>query len=498
MFKSFLSKIRGLFEKMGLLQSVKEVSDRTNFLISDNMHNHIQWWLALYKGYLPKYKDEPFHDITYTTLNGQKTRRMLSLGMPKVISSEMANLVFNEQCSINISDENFNEFIEKTLDDNGFYDKFQNYLEYMFATGGMVIKVNSPQPKINQQTEQKINLSFVHADSFIPLTYDGKRIMEGIFVNETVKGKYYYTLMEIHTWENGVYTITNRLFKSESKADLGKEVALSEMYGELAELIEIPGLKQPLFVYFKPNTANNIDLYSPLGTSIFSGCMDTLKTLDTIYDSYQREFKLGKKKIIVPATAVKAIPDENGNMRRYFDADQEAYEALNLETDDDSIKEISFELRVQQHIDGINHNLNILATQIGFSAGAFTFDSKGLKTATEIVSENSKTYRTRNGHVTLIEEGLIDLIDVIGDVADLYELYSKPEEYEVTINFDDSIAEDRTSDAAYWMSLSNSGLVPKWYALMKILKTTEEEAKQLVSSSMEETPQQTELFGDGV
>ncbi|MEM5012075.1 phage portal protein [Niallia taxi] len=475
---------------MGLLKGLKSVSDRTDFMISDKMYNHIQIWLSLYKGHLGRYKDEPFHDIKYMTLNGPKKRRMLSLGMAKVVAQEMANLVFNEKCSISIDDKTYHENIVNVLDDNGFYDKFQSHLEYMFATGGMVIKVYSDL--------ENIKLSFVHADAFIPLSDDGKTIREGIFVNESTKGKYYYTLLEFHVWEKDVYTIKNELYKSETKAEIGIKVPLSEMYGEMEEVIPIPGLKKPLFVYFKPNSANNVDLYSLLGVSLYSNSLDTLKTIDTIYDSYQREFRLGKKKTIVPASAIKAAVDENGNFVRYFDADNESYEAFNTEGDKELFHDVSPELRVQQHIDGINNNLNIIASQVGFSPGTFTFDTAGLKTATEVVSENSKTYRTRNGHITMIEEGLKDLIQIIGDVAVLYELFQAPDEYEVSISFDDSIAEDRNSNAAYWIMLTNSGIISKEYAAQKILKITEEEAVQMTAKAKADNEfAQVNPFGDG-
>jgi len=45
-------------------------------------------------------------------VSGHKTRTRKSLKMPKVVSAEMARLVFNEKCRINISDEALSEEIE--------------------------------------------------------------------------------------------------------------------------------------------------------------------------------------------------------------------------------------------------------------------------------------------------------------------------------------------------------------------------------------------------
>jgi A118 family predicted phage portal protein len=119
--------------------------------------------------------------------------------------------------------------------------------------------------------------------------------------------------------------------------------------------------------------------------------------------------------------------------------------------------------------------------QIGFSAGAFTFDSAGLKTATEVISENSKTFRTKQAHETTIEAGLQQLVKIIVAVAELYEVFPAPAgEYDVTVTFDDSIAEDKAANANYYILLTSSGLVSKLFAIQKVLGLTEEQARQML------------------
>jgi D-alanine-D-alanine ligase-like ATP-grasp enzyme len=61
--------------------------------------------------------------------------------------------------------------------------------------------------------------------------------------------------------------------------------------------------------------------------------------------------------------------------------------------DDDGtagVHDISVELRVEEHVAALNALLSILCLQIGFSANTFSFDEHqgGIKTATEVVSEN--------------------------------------------------------------------------------------------------------------
>ncbi|MDC2867571.1 phage portal protein [Bacillus sp. BP-3] len=488
MLKNLIAKIRQVMYKMGLISGINRITDKKEVMITEPMYESVEKWRKLYMGYYSKW-----HDITYKTVDGvSRKRRMNTMGMPKVISSEMANLVFNEKCEISVSDEKMNEYIQEVFKNNAFYMQFQNYLEYMFALGGIAIKCYAD--------DKGARIGFVNAECFIPLADNGKEITEGIFVNESRKNNKKYTLLEWHIWEGKTYVVRNELYESESD-DLGVKVPLATLYQNLEEEVRMDGLKRSLFVYIKPNLANNVDLTSKLGVSIYSAALDTIKALDIAFDSFEREFRLGKKRIIVPSYAVKTVIDpQSGQMHRYFDATDEVYEAMNFDESMKQIQDISVELRVEEHISGINALLNVLAMQVGFSAGTFTFDSQGLKTATEVVSENSKTYRTRSGHITIIEEALKDLIKVIMDVSSLYNFYTAPNEYDVAISFDDSIAEDRNTNADYWIKLKMNGLTSAKMAIMKVLKVTEEEAERIFEEIKEENkvmmPEMVDLFGN--
>jgi A118 family predicted phage portal protein len=486
MFKTLIARIRQVMYRMGLIRGIQSVYDKKEIPVNDTFYNHIDVWKALYSGY---HKD--FHDVKYHTINGTKTRRMATLNMPKVVAQEIATLVFNEKCSINISDEKLSENIEIVFKANSFYKKFQDYLEYNFALGGMVIK--------GYAEDGQIKLSYVTADCFIPVAWDNQGITEGIFINEIKKGNKKYTHLEWHLWESDQYIIRNEVYESNG-TDLGVKVPLKDFFPNLQEEVVISGLKRSLFVYFKPNTANNIDLNSPLGISVYANSLDTLKSLDIAFDSFQREFRLGRKRILVPAAAIRTVIDPvTGASHRYFDANDEVYEAFNFDQDSNEIKDISVELRVEEHIAAINALLNILAMQIGFSAGSFTFDGQGVKTATEVISENSKTFRTKQSHETIIEAGLQELVEVIVQVAELYDIFEGPEKYEVTVTFDDSIAEDQTAEINKQVLLVSNGLTSKKRAIMKVHGVTVEEAEKILQEIREEqqtvTAQAIDLFG---
>ena len=247
------------------------------------------------------------------------------------------------------------------------------------------------------------------------------------------------------------------------------------------------GLSGSLFAYYRTAQANNLDDNSPLGASIYANAMSTLKALDICYDSFIREFVLGKKRIIVPAQCINTVVDpETGVVRRYFDATSEVYEALSTDNPDAlKISDNTVELRVEEHVAAINAFLSILCLQLGFSAGTFTFDrAQGLKTATEVISENSKTYKTIKSHQMQIKMAIDQIVNAIIQVAALYDvqwegksvraLAAQP--WESKVVFDDSILQDRQTNINEGILLCGNGLMSKKRFLVETLGMTEEEA----------------------
>lgn len=463
---------------------IQKLEDFKDIEINQEMYNMIDKWKALYKGYL-EYgpNNEPWHKVSYNTIGGMRTRRMQTLNMGKVVTEEMASLVFNEKCEISISDDSLKEEIENVFKQNKFYRKFQKELEFNFALGGMVVK-----PYVQNE---EIRISYVQADCFIPISWVDDTITEGVFLSEIKKGKYIHTHLEWHlqsTDNKGQqgYTIKNDVYRRDAadsaSGEIGVKVPLDTIFEGVEEEVGIHPLPKPLFTYFKPNKANYIDMQSPLGVSIFATSLDVMKAIDTMFDSFYREFRLGKKRIIVPSHMVKTIVDpEKGEVHRYFDPSDETYEALHADNmDTDKIHDISVELRVEEHVSAINAALNLFAMQTGFSAGTFSFDGKSVKTATEVISENSKTFKSKKSHEIIVESGLQDLIESIVTLAELYDIFSAPNPYEVTVSFDDSIVEDKNAELAKFIKEVASGLTPRKVAIMRYHGLTEEEADRWI------------------
>jgi A118 family predicted phage portal protein len=244
--------------------------------------------------------------------------------------------------------------------------------------------------------------------------------------------------------------------------------------------------------------------------SIYAPALNTLHGLDVMFDSLQREFVLGKKRIIAPARSMKVAAGVNGGRpARYFDADDEVWEALATDNPEDlKIYDNSVDLRVEPHIAGINGDLSILCAQIGFDPGTLSFDaSRGLKTATEVISENSKTFGTVKAHENIIRDSLEQMVHAIFELAVHYGLTYKGQSiesliaggYEVSIKFDDSIIEDKNAEINQGVALVGAGLMSKKRFMVNTLGYTEEDADkelaQIVTEGKQNSVEVTRLFG---
>lgn len=452
-------------------------------------------WKLLYRGLY-----RPWHIISApTTANPNARRELFRLNTAKAVTSELASLVWGEQAEIRVSTNGWtpqknedgvvtnpdplNEFVQDVLRENAFGEKAQEIIEQSLALGGAAIKTWRDARRDGEGNEVpdsgRVMLGYCMADQFVPTAWDNAKVTEGVFISRKAKGGYYYTRLEWHSWDGMTYTIRNELYRSEIQKGelagqnqdiLGIRVPLAEMYPWLEEETVVP-VGESLFCYWRTPMANNIDDNSPLGVSIYANALETLHAIDICYDSLVQEFRLGKKKIIVPLRFLRAVADPNtGVIRRYFDPNDETYVGI-ADDDGEGITDISVELRVEEHVAALNALLSILCLQLGFSANTFSFDQHtGLRTATEVVSENSKTFKTIKTVQNQLVPAFEHLVRNIIDVAILYGMTWQGQSiealarngYEVTVVFDDGVTQDRQTNLNEGVMLVGAGLLSKF------------------------------------
>lgn len=467
MFERLFNRFRQGGAKLGMVERLNSITDHKKIAIDQKEYARIAENKRLYGGEFP--------NVEYINSYGHvKERPFRSVNVAKVVARKMSKLVFNEGVEIKIEQENENEYIQSVFDDSRFLKNFGEQLEAGYAIGGLVLR-----PYVDTSTN-KIKISFVQADNFYPLQVGTNEISEGAIAHKTVvvngKKTFYYTLLEFHEWNGQNYQITNELYQSEDQNIVGVKVPLTtlEKYENLDETVDLVGFNRPTFVYIKLAGRNNIDLDSPLSLGIIDNSKKQFQDINEKYDQFMWEVKEAGRKIIASDEFFRVNYDTQGNPLRKFDEQTSVFHRMR--TDDPTLDEFSPSLRQDDFIETINFILRIIELQTGLSSGTFSFDGQSVKTATEIVSENSETYSTRSDNILIIEQAFKELIMTIFDLADAYDLFPYPSELNITVDFDDGVFQSQDAKLEYYGKATTFQLVPKVIAIQRMYGVSEKEA----------------------
>ena len=422
----------------------------------DETYSHIDEWLEWYQGDV-----ERFHK--YKIYNGAviTEHRRYTLGMAKKVCEDWANLILNEKVSIKA--ENYEKRLNQILDYNNFRVKGNQLIEITFALGtGAFVEYKTGTGSIA--------IDYIRADMIYPLSWDNGSITECAFgSNRVINGKegIYIQIHRLGNKNSGenpdTYYIENKYID-----EAGKEM---ESPQDIEEIIDT-GYDKPLFQIITPNIYNNIDLDSPLGISIYANSIAQLKGCDIVYDSYVNEFILGRKRILVPISAAKIQMQKDGVSAPVFDANDTVYYQMPGDKENTTkLTEIDMSIRAQEHELGIKRNLDILSLKTGMGTGRYQFDSSGVKTATEVVSDKSDLYQNRQKNAIIVKTAVLSMVRAISFLD-----YGK--EVEATVDFDDSIIEDTNTIIDKNIKLVQAGLRSKLTAIMEIYKCSETEARR--------------------
>lgn len=500
---------------MNLIQKVKDFFNRGRYnmetsnlnsilehpkvAVTQSEFNRIQLNLAYYQS--------KFDDVEYTNTDGdRKRRKMQHLPIARTAAKKIASLVYNEQAEITADDDTLNDFLNDMLGNDRFNKNFERYLESYLALGGLAMR-----PYIDGD---KVRVAFIQAPVFLPLQSNTQDVSSAAILTKTIKSEgrknVYYTLVEFHEWvtadgqevgstkDKNLYRITNELYKSTSDSTLGDRVNLSELYPDLQSVTTIQGLSRPLFVYLKTPGMNNKDINSPLGLSIFDNAKTTIDFINRTYDEFMWEIKMGQRRVIVPEQLTQLqVQDTQGNFtfKRRFDTDQNIYMQIGAgNMDRGSIIDLTTPIRSSDYILAISEGLKLFEMQIGVSSGMFTFDGQGVKTATEIVSENSDTYQMRNSIVALVEQSIKELCVSMCELGKAVGIYSGeiPELDDISVNLDDGVFTDRHAELDYWMKMVAAGFATQKRGIAKVLNITDEEAKKELAEINGELPPESD------
>lgn len=448
--------------------------------VPDAFRSKISEWREWYEGNV-----KSFHP--YQVYNGkrhiQKTR--CSLGMAKKVCEDWASLLMNEKVSVVLSGAAEQEFLDSVLEQNNFRVRISEMQEVKSALGTVAYIPYAHGVQINAATNEvvgggTIKINYVTAENIYPLSWENGIIQECAFtssfsISELGKKEIQnYLYLQTHALKNGMYEIYNTIFRVNGYGlDLVEDMTKVQGFEQVAPVIYTHSPRRQ-FVIDRLNIANNYDIDNPMGIAVYANAIDVLKGIDIVYDSYNNEFVLGKKRIVVSDSAVQIMGD---NM--VFDPnDVTFYSIPEGEDSKPLIHEIDMTLRAEEHETSLQSRLNTLSTKCGFGERFYNFNNNGQLTATQVISENSSLFRTLKKHETILESCLKDLVGIILQIGrDVLKQPLNPD-VEISIDFDDSIIENKETDFNLDARMVQMGIMRLEEFRAKYMNEDIEQAKQ--------------------
>lgn len=394
---------------------------------------------------------------------------VVSLRLAAAVTSELSRLVFTES--------------EIVTDEKSPYkavtDEFTAHLHDEFETapalGGMMFR-----PYLSHG---KIFIDLIRADCFLPVAFAEKTMTAAVFVSKKTAGNAYFTLLEYHKYnaENQTHTIKNKVCKSMNNDYIGMECGFDEVpeWSGLVPEITFRNVEKPLFSYFKVPYANDIDLDSPLGVSVYARAVDLIRQADEQWARIEWEYKSKETALDVSMDMLKndRLPQRNDRIYRKY----------NVDCGEDSFYNIfSPEIRDSSYFNCFSRILQRIEFNCGLAYGTLSDPQTVDKTAEEIKTSKQRSYT----HVSAIQKNLETAINNLFYAVSVYAkiggISAVPAE--ITCTWGDSVLEDTEKEFQRRLQMVNAGLLSKEKFIAWYFHCDEEKAAEYI-------PQSDALFG---
>jgi len=154
-------------------------------------------------------------------------------------------------------------------------------------------------------------------------------------------------------------------------------------------------------------------------------------------------------------------------------------------------------LREHSYITALDTILKRIELNSGLAFGSLVTDPDRVEmTATEIKTSRQETYLTITNTQKNVENAIVSTFYAMDVYATLYGL-APDGEYELMLEFDDSVVSDRDTQFQQDLQVSTSGKMPDYIFLMRNYGLSKAEAKRWVSEKQEETSDAMNLMDKG-
>lgn len=478
-------------DKLNIDVVIEYLNKTYGYDLSSAFYAYIKDWKDWWKGY-----HKPFHYYQERGYNGQLIERKLyTLKMAKKVCEDWGSILLNEKTEIVINDEASSDFVlgkendeddGGVLGDNDFWVKANGLIEKAFysGTGAFVLRLENMSvlgDVIQKDPDTKIKIEYLPALNIVPITVKRGNIQDVAFVSEILTHGEKFIYIETHMLKDNGYTITNRYYKEEEGTL--KEQPLPD--GVIPELLT--GSDIPLFAIVRPNIENNIDDGNGLGISVYANAIDNLEGVDLAYNNFNRDFKLGGKKVFLNESLTQV--DSDGNVYTPDDLAQQLFMSVGDGITDENgnnkqIQEFNPALRVAENKDGIQGQLDYLSFKCGFGTKHYQFNAGNIVTATQYMGDKQELVQNASKHYIVVRDALKSLIKSILWVGSEVIGANVNVDASVSVKFDDSYIIDKESERLRDQQEIRDRLMNKWEYRMKWYGEDETTAKSMITQDV--------------
>lgn len=406
---------------------------------------------------------DDFHKTSFFNGISNVTKDMKMLGMAKTVCEDFANLLMNEKVVISTGNDAQDKKLHEILKRNKFRKNANMLCELYFALGTGAF--------VEYRSKGNAMIDYIRASMIFPLTWSSMGIQECAFASKmhVKEGDCYYIQMHVLN-DVGNYLIKNYMIMDDDEYGF-KEIELPKGVEKVFDTKS----NIPLFQILMPNIINNYDLENPMGLSIYANAIDVLKEIDNAFDSLDVEIDTGRR--IVFLSSELFFSDEDGNLRNVVGEKEKILRYVGG-MQEQMIKDFSPPFRTKDVIETIQFQLNLLSEKCGMGTNRYEFTAKGVKTATEVISEDSDLYQSVKKHEIILQEALENMIKALSFLSE-----GTKERFtinEINIKFDDSIIQDKDAERQQYKEEVSMGIMSPVEYRQKVYGEDEKTAQKMI------------------
>ena len=478
MFSKIMAFIRQVIRKMLPLRTVEQVETIETPLSSD-MINALDEWYQAYCNQAPWVNDDTVKSMNLPAMISSEIARQVTLEMQWNITGKTPEKGPDDEETPEAVDNPRAVYLREEFEK--LMAELRKKLEQGCAAGGMTVR---PYPNIK---DGHIYFGWTMDWSLYPVAFDENGDLKDVIFRDIYQdGEITYTRLERHTVRGNNVEVTQRVFKSKFKDQIGSEVPLSsvEQWAELPPKATLHNTEGQMFGWFKVAAANNVDVDSPMGISVFHKALKVIKQADMQYSRLLWEFEGSELAIDVDPLALR--PQKPDALSGYGEVKYEMpklndrlFRGVNLDEDHYSV--FSPAIRDTALLNGLNRLLMMIEDLSGLSRGTLSDAPLEARTATELRILRQRTYATIADNQSALERCLRDVVRAMDKYATIYHL--APEgEYELSFEWDDSILTDRAQEMSERLELMSQGIISKAEMRQWYTGETEPQAKAAIKA----------------